>query len=56
MTDLVVVEPSSVNGFTNSAHNALVQSNPTPALPPEYPDDTVFFTVIFYFNERPPGW
>lgn len=56
MTDLVVLEPSSVNGFTNSAHNALVQSNPTPALPPEYPDDTVFFTVIFYFNERPPGW
>lgn len=55
MTDLVVLEPSSVNGFTNSAHNALVQSNPTPALPPEYPDDTVFFTVIFYFNERPPG-
>ena len=55
MTNLTVVEPSAVNGFTNSAHNALIQSNPTPVLPEEYPDDTVFFTVIFYFNERPPG-
>ena len=55
ITDLMVLEPSSVDGFTNSAHNALLQSNPTPPLPPEYPDDTVFFTVIFYFNERPPG-
>ncbi len=53
MTDLTVLEPSTVNGFTNSAHNALFNSNPVPALPPEYPDDTVFFTVIFYFNERP---
>ena len=55
ITDLMVVEPSSVDGFTNSAHNALIQSNPTPPLPAEYPDDSVFFTVIFYFNERPPG-
>ena len=55
MTDLTVAQPSSVDGFTNSAHNALVQSNPAPVLPPEYPDDTVFFTVIFYFNERPSG-
>ena len=55
MTDLTVLEPSAVNGFTNSAHNALFQSNPTPALPEEYPDDTVFFTVTFYFNERPSG-
>ena len=55
ITDLTVLEPSSVDGFTNSAYNALLQSNPTPALPEEYPDDTVFFTVIFYFNERPPG-
>ena len=55
ITDLRVVEPSSVDGFTNSAHNALLQSNPTPALPPEYPDDKVFFTVTFYFNEWPAG-
>ena len=55
MTDLTVTEPSTVDGFTNSAHNALFSSNPVPPLPPEYPDDTVFFTVIFYFNERPVG-
>ena len=55
ITELTVVEPSIVDGFTNSAHNALIQSNPTPPLPPEYPDATVFFTVTFYFNERPPG-
>ena len=55
ITDLLVVEPSLVDGFTNSAHNAMSQSNPTPALPEEYPDDTVFFTVVFYFNERPPS-
>ena len=55
MTDLTIVEPSAVGGFTNSAHNALRLSNPVPALPPEYPDDRVFFTVTFYFNERPPG-
>ena len=55
MTELTVLEPSTVDGFTNSAHNALRLSNPTPPLPPEYPDDSVFFTAIFYFNERPPG-
>ena len=55
MTGLTVLQPSSVDGFTNSAHNALYQSNPTQRLPEEYPDDTVFFTVTFYFNERPPG-
>ena len=55
MTDLTVVEPSLVGGFTHSAHNALRGSNPTYPLPEAYPDDTVFFTVIFYFNERPPG-
>ena len=54
MTELTLIEPSAVEGFTNSAHNALRLSNPTPPLPPEYPDDTVFFTVTFYFNERPP--
>ena len=37
ITDLQVVKPSSVDAFTNSAHNALAASNPTVALPPEYP-------------------
>jgi hypothetical protein len=26
-------------------------SNPTTALPPEYPDDRAFFTVTFHYNE-----
>jgi len=53
ITDLTVVKPSSVDAFTNSAHNALAASNPTHPLPPEYPDDRAFFTVTFYFNENP---
>ena len=53
ITDLSVVKPSSVDAFTNSAFNALAASNPTVALPPEYPDDRAFFTVTFYFNETP---
>ena len=55
LTDLVVVQPSAIDGFTNSAFNALRGSNPTQPLPSAYPDDEVFFTVTFYFNERPPG-
>ena len=54
ITDLQVVKPSTVDAFTNSAFNALAASNPTIALPPEYPDDRAFFTVTFYFNETPP--
>ena len=53
ITELSVLKPSSVNAFTNSAFNALAASNPTLALPPEYPDDKAFFTVTFYFNETP---
>lgn len=55
LTDLAVERPSAVDAFTNSAFNAIRGSNPTYPLPPEYPDDSVFFTVTFYFNERPPG-
>ena len=55
LTDLTVVKPSNVEAFTNSAFNALLASNPTQPLPPEYPDDQAFFTVTFYFNEQPPA-
>ena len=55
LTDLTVVRPSHVEAFTNSAFNALLSSNPTQPLPPEYPDDHAFFTVTFYFNEMPPA-
>lgn len=53
ITDLTVLKPSAVDGFTHSARNAIAASNPTIALPPEYPDDKAFFTVTFYFNENP---
>lgn len=53
LTDLSVERPSTVDAFTNSAYNAIRGSNPTYRLPPEYPDDSIFFTVTFYFNERP---
>jgi TonB family protein len=55
ITDLTVVQPSSIEAFTQSAFNAMLASNPTQPLPPEYPTDTAFFTVTFYFNENPPS-
>jgi len=53
ISDLTVVLPSQVDGFNNAAFNALVASNPTQPLPPEYPTDKAFFTVTFYYNESP---
>ena len=55
LTDLTVERPSTVDAFTSSAFNAIRGSNPTYPLPPEYPEEHVFFTVTFFFNERPPG-
>lgn len=55
ITDLSVARPSTVDAFTNSAYNALLASNPTQELPPEYPSDKAFFTVTFFFNEEPPS-
>jgi TonB family protein len=54
ITDLTVARPSGVDAFNNSAFNAMLGSNPTQALPPEYPADKAFFTVTFYYNEQPP--
>jgi TonB family protein len=53
ITDVTVAQPSSVDAFTLSARNAILASNPTVPLPPEYPDDKAFFTVTFFFNENP---
>jgi TonB family protein len=53
ITDLTIVRPSEIDSFNRSAANALMMSNPTTPLPPEYPDDKAFFTVTFYFNESP---
>lgn len=53
ITDLTVVSPASVESFNTAALNALLSSNPTYALPPEYPADQAFFTVTFFYNESP---
>jgi TonB family protein len=53
ITDVTVKKPSTVDGFTRAAFYAMLGSNPTLALPPEYPEDKVFFTVTFFYNERP---
>jgi TonB family protein len=55
LTDVTVVRPSEIQSFNTSAVNALLASNPTTPLPPEYPEDKAFFTVTFFYNENPPG-
>ena len=54
ITDIAVVGPSDINAFNLAAHNAILGSNPTEPLPPEYPEPQAFFTVTFYYNENPP--
>ncbi len=54
LTDLTVIRPSEIDSFNNAAFNALKTSNPTYPLPPEYPSESAFFTVTFYYNEMPP--
>jgi TonB family protein len=53
ITDLTVIGPSAVDAFNNAAFGALVSTNPTNPLPPEYPSDKAFFTVTFFYNESP---
>ena len=36
------------------ASQALLASSPTEPLPAEYPDERVYFTITFFYNERPP--
>ena len=55
ITDLVILQPSSIEAFNNAAYGAIVTSNPTAPLPPEYPADQALFTVTFYYNEEPPN-
>ena len=55
LTDVQIVQPSDVGSFNIAAKNALLASNPTQPLPPEYPDDKAFFTVTFYYNDTPGG-
>jgi TonB family protein len=53
ISDLAVVRPSEIDSFNRAALNALMMSNPTTPLPPEYPDGKAFFTVTFFYNESP---
>ena len=55
ITDIVIVQPSAIEAFTNAAYGAIFSSNPTAPLPPEYPLDKALFTVTFYYNEEPPN-
>jgi TonB family protein len=54
ITDIEVKAPSTIDAFDRAAVNALIGSNPTQPLPPEYPSDRAFFTVTFLYNEMPP--
>jgi TonB family protein len=54
ITELTVAGPSNIDAFNRAAHNAILGSNPTEPLPPEYPEPSAFFTVTFYYNEQPP--
>ena len=51
ITDVVVVQPSEIDAFNRASYNAIIGSNPTEPLPPEYPEDRAFFTVTFSYNE-----
>jgi TonB family protein len=55
ITDLQIMQPSTIDAFTKSAFNAIKLSNPTVPLPLEFPDENAPFIVTFYFNETPPG-
>ena len=55
ISDVAIVQPSSIEAFNNAAYGAIVTSNPTAPLPPEYPLDKALFTVTFYYNEEPPN-
>jgi TonB family protein len=55
ITDVTIKQPSGIDAFDRAAANSLQWSNPTTALPPEYPSPTAFFTVTFYYNEQPPS-
>lgn len=51
---LHLVHSSGIDPFDAAALNAIQLSNPLPALPKEYPKDSVGVTFAFYYNMRPP--
>jgi len=52
ITDITVIQSSGIQSLDNAAVNALKTSNPTVALPAEYPENSVLFTVTFLYNLR----
>jgi TonB family protein len=54
ISDVRVVLPSEFDAFTSVAEHAIRGSNPTYALPADYPDEKMQMTVGFFYNERPP--
>ena len=53
ISEISVLSPSPVDGFTFAAQGAIIRSNPTLPLPEAYPDEKAFFTVTFFYNEYP---
>ena len=51
ISDLRIGQPSTVTAFTNAAMTAIKLSNPTMALPAEYPAEQASFVVTFHYNE-----
>ena len=51
IVDLRVAQPAAIDALTVSALNAIKLSNPTAALPPDFPDDRAPFIVTFRYNE-----
>jgi TonB family protein len=56
VSDIAVVGPSAIEAFNNAAYNAILTSNPTEPLPPEYPEEQTLFTVTFFYNEEAPPY
>jgi TonB family protein len=54
LTDITVIRPCPIDSFNTAALGALKGSNPTEPLPAEYPTESAFFTLTFYYNEEPP--
>jgi len=51
ITDLRIVQPSTINSFTTAAFQAIKLSNPTMQLPDGYPSEQASFIVTFRYNE-----
>jgi outer membrane biosynthesis protein TonB len=51
IVDLRIAQPAGIDALTVSALNSIKLSNPTAALPADYPDDRAPFIVTFRYNE-----